>query len=141
MFMIAGAAGVANVLPRAASLGPLSDWLLSAGARLDGCSSQWLNDWMGVGLIADRDLPAGAVAVSVPRSLLLSRASGMEDAELGPLLCDLAPELQSESNDFDESTAFIALQVLRAARRVQRGEPTKWAPYVASLPREVDSPL
>jgi len=81
------------------------------------------------------------VAVRVPASLLLSRSSGLEDPVLGPLLDNLAPDLQSESNDFDESTAFIALQVLHAARLAQRGEPTMWGPYVASLPPDVATPL
>ena len=74
------------VASRAASLGPLTAWLLSNGAKMNGCEIAWLGGSMGAGLIATEDLPAGAAACSVPRRLLLSSSSGLSDPQIGPLL-------------------------------------------------------
>ena len=72
------------VASRAASLGPLTAWLLSNGAKMNGCEIAWLGGSMGAGLIATEDLPAGAAACSVPRRLLLSSSSGLSDSQIGP---------------------------------------------------------
>eukprot|EP00966_Prymnesium_polylepis_P280816 6488536-Prymnesium_polylepis.2 len=96
---------------------------------------------MGAGLVAIQDLPEGAAACSVPRSLLLTATSGLTDPELGSLCTDLQDEIEDESNNHDASVALIALQVLHAAAQVQRGETCRWAPYIACLPRELNTPV
>ena len=130
------------VLSRVASLGPLTAWLLSNGAKMNGCEIQWLGGAMGAGLIATEDLPAGAAACSVPRKLLLSSSSGLSDPDLGELLEALSPFLEDDANLYDASQGLISLQLLYAAAQVQRGEPTRWEPYVNSLVGvEVNSPV
>lgn len=130
------------VLSRAASLGPLTAWLLSNGAKMNGCEIQWLGGAMGAGLIAIDDLPAGAAACSVPRKLLLSSSSGLSDPDIGELLEALSPFLEDDANLYDASQGLISLQLLYAAAQVQRGEPTRWEAYVKSLVGvEVNSPV
>ena len=127
---------------RADSFASLTTWLLANGAQMDGVRVSWLGNARGAGLVAATDFAAGAVACSIPRSLLLCRRSGMDDPELGPLLRELEDDLQSESNGYDESTGCIALQLLHAATAVQRGdEQVRLAPYLASLPTTVESSL
>ena len=133
---------MAPIASRAASLAPLTAWLLSSGAQLNGCEVAWLGGSMGAGLVATSDLPAGAAACSVPRRLLLSSSSGLSDPDIGPLLVALEPFLEDDANLYDASQGLIALQVLYAAACVQRGEPTRWEPYVHSLRGvEVNSPV
>jgi hypothetical protein len=49
--------------------------------------------------------------------------------------------MEDESNAFDASMPLIALQLMHAAARMSRGEPSRWAPYIDALPREVNTPL
>jgi hypothetical protein len=126
---------------RASVLTPLTTWLLANGARMDGVEVKWLGGSMGAGLVATRALPVGTAACSVPRSLLLSRTSARLDPELAQVLADLEPVLEDESNAFDASMPLIALQLMHAAARMSRGEPSRWAPYIDALPREVNTPL
>ena len=127
---------------RAASLGPLTAWLLANGATMNGCEIRWMGGAMGAGLIATEDLPAGAAACSVPRKLLMSSSSGLSDPDIGELLTALSPFLEDDANLYDASQGLISLQLLYAAAQVQRREPTRWEPYVSSLVGvEVNSPV
>ena len=130
----------APVSVRSASLSPLTAWLLASGAKMDGVAVKWLGDSMGAGLIATRDLSPGTDVCAVPRSLLLSCTSGLSDPVLGSLLEDLQFELEDEANLYDASQGTISLQLLYAAACVQRGEETRWAPYIPALPTHVDTP-
>ena len=110
---------------------------------MNGMELCWASDDVGAGLRATRDLPAGTATCSVPRSLLLSRASALDDPLLGPLLTDLEDELEDEANSYDASQSLIALQLLSAFESVRRGEATRcrWSAYVASLPTEINTPV
>ena len=127
-------------LTRSDAITALTSWLDAEGVSLDGVAISYRRG-MGAGLVATRTLPAGHTACVVPRRLLLTRESGMEDEDLAPLLEELRDDLQDESNGFDESTGFIALQLLAAAAALSRGESTRWAAYVQALPSTVDTPL
>ena len=96
---------------RVATLGPLTAWLREHGAHVTDVECAWHGDELGVGLVAKRDLPAGAAACSVPRRLLLTATSGLSDPVLGPLLSELVDELEDENNQYDASQACIAMQL------------------------------
>ena len=137
----AGATMAAVPPPRAAALAPFTAWLLAGGVQMNGVEVAWLGGAMGAGLVATRDLPTGAVACRVPRSLLLTVTSGLTDPELGQVLSELQNDLEDERNNLDASAGIIALQLLYAAAQAQRGEPNRWAPYVDCLPRELNTPV
>ena len=134
----------APLTARSAAIAPLTAWLLANGARLDGVKASWLGHGMGVGVVATRDLPKGHVAATVPRALLLTVDSAAhDDPQLGALLEVLSAEgvLQDEHNGYDESTGVLALQLLAAAAAQQRGDVSRFGPYVRTLPSSVDTPL
>ena len=129
---------VLSMAARSLALAKMGPWLAAGGAEMDSVSLQDAAG-MGIGLVATRDLAAGDSACSVPRALLLTASSGVSDPELGPVLSRLRPVLRNDI-DLDESLSLVALQLLAAARKVQCGESSRWAPYLAGLPRTVETP-
>ena len=99
----------------------LTQWLNSQGVDLDrlGVTVGQLN-----GLIAARPIAKGETAASIPENLWITKSTATQSA-LGATVADLAPWLA------------VALFLIHEKTNSE----SQWAPYIATLPTEVSSPV
>ncbi len=82
------------------------------------------------GMQATRDIKQGEVVLSIPNTMVITSSSVLQAKEIGEIIAPLRPKLPDK--------ALLALFLLHERAK---GSRSAWAPYLETIPAEVDSLL